>query len=165
VTRAQAGLAPPNPARLSHRTDKPWGVTKHHSASSPPRTAMDSIALWRELQREAMSGNNPNHVQFGDIEYNVGFDDFGQILIGRDTQWVGAHATSSNNVANRMTFGIAFLGMDPTTPAAMEALRAYAWCASASFGHAAIMLGHQDWARWGGIPTACPGQVLEHSHP
>ena len=165
IRREQSGLVAPNPNRLSHRVDKPWGVTKHHTGGAEPRTPQESCAIWRSLQQQAMSGQNVNHTAYGDIEYNVGFDRFGQILIGRDTQWNGAHATSRNNLANRMTFGIAYLGLDPSTPQAMEALKAYAFVASYSFGHAAIMLGHMDWVKWGGIATACPGQVLEHSHP
>lgn len=172
VTRNQCGLVLPNFSHLSTRNDKPWGITKHHTGSARPVVPLDSLRLWRELQAEAMSGNNVNHTVYGDIEYNVGFDDFGQILIGRDTRYVGAHAASKDNVANRFTFGIAYLGglvtnTDDGQPRgqAMDALKAYAYVASFVFGHAALTLGHLDWAKWGGIATSCPGPKLEHSYP
>jgi len=167
VTRDQAGLQPPNLARLSRHDphDRRWGVTKHHTAGATPHVPLDSFRIWRELQASAMSGNNVNHTRYGDIEYNVGFDDFGQILVGRDSQWVGAHAASANNVANRMTFGAAYLGR--ATRRCRPSTRSTPTCTSrpCRSEHAAITLGHKDWSRWGGIITDCPGLALELSRP
>jgi hypothetical protein len=165
ISRAQCGLATPNPARLTKRTDQVWGVTKHHTGGNRPRSASESMGQWRALQAAAMSGANVNHTRYGDIEYNVGFDDFGQILVGRGNEWVGAHATSRNNVANRQTFGAVYLGSGDPSPAAMQAFHAYCYVAGFTLGHAPLTLGHLDWVKWGGIPTACPGRLLEQSRP
>lgn len=163
VTRQQCGLAAPDTSRLSVRSDKIVGVTKHHTGGSAPRSPHDSLRLWRDLQAQAMSGNNVNHTRYGDIEYNAGFDDFGQILVGRDNRWNGAHATSNGNLANRLTLGLAYLGDNSPTPQALAAMHAYIYVASYGIGHAAWVLGHQDWIKAGGIATACPGSVLEHT--
>jgi hypothetical protein len=162
ITRAQSGLVAPRP--MTPRTDQLIGVTVHHTASAQPPVPLDSLALWRQLQADAMSGNNVNHTQYSDIEYNAAFDDFGQILVGRQNDVVGAHATSSNNIANRVTLGFAYLGnSDIHTPSsqAIAALHAYLYVVALELGHAPFVLGHKDLVGIGGIPTACPGHAVE----
>jgi hypothetical protein len=166
VTRAQSGLAAPDHSRLSPRTDPIVGVTKHHTAGETPRTPLDSLRIWREIQSSAMSGANVNHTRYGDIEYNAGFDNFGQVLVGRDNGVVGAHATSTSNVANRLTLGIAFIGSGDPTADALHALAAYVFVVAYSITHhTPLDFAHRDWARYGGIVTDCPGDVLAHSRP
>lgn len=99
--------------------------------------------------------------EYGDISYNAGCTDGGLILAGRDPRWVGAHARTLHNVANLSTYGIAYLGSGSPTPAAVQALRAYIYVVILSLGHGhpIILPGHQDWRPFGGIATACPGQL------
>lgn len=165
VPRAACGLVDPDPHRLSARTDPILGITKHHTGGNAPRDAADSRRTWRALQEQAMSGQNVNHVQYGDIEYNIGFDDFGQLLVGRPNNVVGAHATATGNVANRMTLGAAYLGIGDPSSLALEALAVYYFVAGHVIGHAPLSFAHRDWVRYGGIATACPGDLLAHSRP
>lgn len=170
-TREQIGLAPPNLSRLSRR----WpgvaflrGVTVHHTASANPRTLAESMALWREIQREAMNGNNPNGTQFGDLEYAAAFDPLGNILAGRDqARFIGAHASSDANRANETTFGYAYLGdgRQPLPAAAFNALAALCFVTALTLHLPGPMLltDHRAWRAWGGISTACCGDTLRNN--
>lgn len=164
VSRAQCGLAPPNLARLSERNPggdwraRVLGVTVHWTGGN---AGGDPHAYWRTLQAQAMSGANVNGTRYGDIEYNAGFDDAGEILDGRSNVFEGAHATSRNNIANTVTLGLAYLGAGEPTPQALAAMRAYVFVTifELHLPQPIILVGHQDWAPFGGIPTACPGSL------
>lgn len=170
-TRSQIGLAPPNPQRLSRRrpnTAPLRGATIHHTASRNPRTREESFALWREIQREAMSGNNPNGTQFGDLEYAAAFDPLGNILAGRDQGlYIGAHASSHGNIANEATFGYAYLGdgRQPLPPAAFNALAAlvYVTALTLHLPGPMVLTDHAAWRAWGGISTTCCGDKLRNN--
>lgn len=154
LNRAQCGLAPPNLSRLSHRApDQLIGVTVHCTVTP----TADPVATWRQIQAEYLSGNNVNHQAYGDLPYNDGITLDGRILTGRGHEWVGAHALSSNNLANRLTLGVALIGTgDSITPAAIRALRFYLFFATVELGHQPMLFDHYDWRALGGISTACP---------
>lgn len=150
-TRAQLGLAPPIMSHLSPRHDRVLGVTVHWTAT----TNLAPDAVWKTIQR------NEQAAGYGDIAYNAGFTDAGEILAGRDNGWVGAHATSEANVANRTTYGIAYVGNGRPTVQAVQALRAYLYVVilTLKLPHPIQLLGHQEWEPFGGIATACPGSI------
>lgn len=154
VTRAELGLAPANPAHLTSRgTDRLIGVTVHCTVTP----TADPVGTWRQIQAEYLSGNNVNHTVYGDLPYNDGITLDGRILQGRDHKWVGAHALSNTNVANRTTLGVAIIGTGANiTPAAETALRQYLYLAGLELGHAPLVFDHYDWHALGGISTACP---------
>lgn len=154
VSRAEMGLAPANTARLSLRgTDRLVGVTVHCTVTP----TADPVATWRQIQAEYLSGNNVNHTVYGDLPYNDGITLDGRILQGRDHKYVGAHAMSTTNVANRVTLGVALIGTGANiTPAAEAALRGYLYLASLELGHVPLVFDHYDWHALGGIATACP---------
>ena len=154
LTRAQCGLLPPNLNRLEVATPGQLvGVTVHCTVTP----TADPLATWRDIQSAEMRGADPSHDTYGDIAYNAGVTLDGRILTGRDRQWVGAHATSTNNVANRITIGVALIGTGGTiTPAAELALRECLALAHLAFGHAPLIFDHLDWRALGGIATSCP---------
>jgi hypothetical protein len=154
LSRADCGLAPPNTARLSLRgAERLIGVTVHCTVTP----AADPVATWRQIQREYLTGNNVNGQKYGDLPYNDGITLDGRILQGREHKYVGAHATSSQNIANRLTLGVALIGTGASiTPAAEAALRAYLYLAALELGHRALLWDHCDWRALGGISTACP---------
>lgn len=154
VTRQQMNLAPPITNRMSRRApDKLIGVTVHCTVTPSD----DPIGTWRAIQREYQSGQNVNHQVYGDLPYNDGITLDGRILQGRAHQYVGAHALSSTNVANRVTLGVAIIGTGASiAPAAITALRAYVYLATLELGHVPVLFDHYDWKTLGGIATACP---------
>lgn len=154
LTRAQCGLAPANLAHLSIRSpDRPVGITVHCTVTP----TSDPVATWRQIQQEYLSGNNVNHAVYGDIPYNDGITLDGRILQGRDHRYVGAHALSAYNVANRVTLGVALIGTGANiTPQAVTALRQYIYLATLELGHRPLLFDHYDWRALGGIATACP---------
>jgi hypothetical protein len=173
LDRTRCGLEPPNLAHLSRRTDPLVGVTVHWTDTALPNVhdvgrqvyARAALAAWQQIQREYMSGNNVNHEVYGDTPYNAAFDDTGRILAGRGNFFVGAHALVNNpnpaidNAANRFTLGLAYLGAGEPTRLALEAMDAYLYLAHYEVGHGILVLGHQEWAPFGGISTACPGSI------
>lgn len=154
VRRDQMKLAPPNLARLSiRRPDKVIGVTVHCTITP----SADPVGTWKQIQAEYLSGHNVNHEQYGDLPYNDGITMDGRILEGRAHAYVGAHAASTNNVANRTTLGVAIIGTgDNITPQAIAALRTYVYLATLELGHRPLLFDHYDWRALGGIATACP---------
>jgi hypothetical protein len=118
---------------------------------------------WHSLQTAAMSGANVNHTQYGDIEYNAGITYDGRILAGRDNKYVGAHAYSANNVANRTLLGVCILGNEPPTQAAEQALSAYLFVVTAMLHRPdpIVLCTHREIVAHGGITTDCPGGAWE----
>lgn len=151
LRRDAIGLAPPNTAHLAVRHDRVLGVTVHWTAGN----SHDAPAQWRAIQADEM------HRGYGDIAYNAGVADDGSLLEGRANGWVGAHALSGHELANRTTFGVAYIGNGNPTPAAITALKAYLFVVALELKLSApiLLLGHQDWLPFGGIPTACPGTL------
>jgi hypothetical protein len=164
-SRQDLGLAPPNTSRLSLRNGKIRGVTVHWVGV--PQEPAHPAPFWVDLQTQAMSGNNVNHTVYGDIEYNAGACESiahpgeGSIFAGRDNKYCGAHATSTNGVANQTTLGIAVIG--DLSAGVAKALQAYIYLAfmerdtSVPFS----LQGHREWVHEGGIATACPGDHVE----
>lgn len=158
VSRSTCGLAPPNLARLHVRAPgKLVGVTIHHTATG----GAFPIPTWCTIQREYMSGQNVNHEVYGDTPYNDGISGDGRIFVGRDHRFVGAHASSTNGVANELTLGVAYIGDGAhLTDAAKHTLRVYLVFATAELGRRPLLFKHSDWSAAGGIATACPGGGL-----
>lgn len=154
VSREQCGLTPANPARMTYDAFRPiFGVTVHCTVTP----AADPVATWREIQREYQSGRNVNHAAYGDIPYHDGITQDGRILAGRDHRYVGAHALSTHNIANRGTIGVALIGTgDNISPAAQSALRAWVYLMTLELGRRPLLFDHLDWRALGGISTACP---------
>jgi len=153
-TREQCGLQAPNMGRMALRpAGTVWGITAHVTVTGEN----DPLNTWREIQASYMNGHNVNHEVYGDIPYNVGITMAGDVLDGRDTRYVGAHALSAGNVANRCTNGVVFIGEgNRITPEAEEAFRVVAWTTSLTVGHRVTLLGHSDWSHFGGPITGCP---------
>lgn len=162
-TRAECGLAPANTSRLGSRFDLVTGITWHCTGSP----TADPLDKWRQIQQLAMEGKLPSRDLYGDHPYNAGIvldgEHAGAILPGRDPKWVGAHATSTHNVANRTTIGVAILGDGShLTPAALTAMSAVVYVlAFGTYKRGLLAFDHRDWRALGGIATACPGSAVE----
>lgn len=177
LTRAQWGAVAPNTAHLSKRTDRIVGVTFHHTTGA--NLGSEATAEWaRNIQRFCMADRG-----YGDIEYDamlrVYFDPHdgkprGVFVEGRSRTYVGAHAKSTGNVANRTTVGVALMGdsrdvfAHPELAPTVKALVELTWYLCA-LSHAAehvpgklLHYGHRDWETHGGTPTYCPGDPLEN---
>lgn len=159
VTRDRWGALQPNRNHLTpiDAADKrKYGGTIHHTTGAT--LGASSFITWvRNIQTYHMGT-----LGYGDIAYGTLIAPDGSVFIGRDeNSFVGAHAASAANMANRHTRGIAFLG-DLThaypTPAAQ---RAAFWCFDlmAYAGDELLAWAHQDWLHYGppALPTACPG--------
>lgn len=160
-TRQQAGLFTPNTHRLSSRTDTVVGITWHRTGE--PTT--DPLGKWKQIQQLAMLGELPSKDLYGDHPYNAGIVTSGPlagvILPGRDPRWVGAHATSTHNVANRVTLGVALIGDGTVTPAARAAVAALIYVtAFGTYRRGLLQFDHREWLGVGGIATSCPGDSL-----
>lgn len=164
-SRKDLGLVPPDLNHLGHRIGKIRGVVVHWFDDAPePQHPSET---WRELQRNAMSGNNVNHTVYGDIEYNAGACESiahpgnGSLFAGRPNEFNGGHALSHDGVANHTTLGICVLG-NKFTRAVQAALESYVYLAylgrdtSVPF----VLEGHGELVNVGGIATACPGTAL-----
>lgn len=162
VPRNQIPLDPPALDRLSLRQDQIDGVAVHWNGGPVPYNAL--YPTWHGLQTMAMSGQNVNHTAYGDIEYNAGITYDGRILAGRDNKFVGAHATSFNNVANRTLLGVCMLGNEPPTEAATQALGAYLFVVIAMLHRPdpIVLCSHREIVTHGGISTQCPGDAYEN---
>lgn len=161
-TREQCGLYTPNTGRLGSRTDLVTSLTLHCTGS----TVRDPLAKWLQIQQLAMAGQLPSGDRYGDHPYNYGLvldgAHAGAILPGRDLRWKGAHATSTGNIANRTSVGIAIIGNGETfTAAADKALAVLIFVlAFGTYKRGLQIFDHLDWAGDGGIPTACPGRAV-----
>lgn len=102
-----------------------------------------------------------NTLGYGDIAYEGAFDADGNTFGLRDNRYVGAHAQSTLNEANRKTDGIVFLeDARGWTPAA---LAAFVWWHNLyrfARHHDPTHYAHRYWGRHGGQPTFCPGDYL-----
>lgn len=158
VTRQECGLRPPNPARLTLRGGQPiWGIVAHITVTGASAPA----ATWRTIQAEYMDGHNVNHTVYGDLPYNVGISMDGRIFEGRDNRWVGAHAVSRNNVLNRQTIGVAFIGMPgQLTDAAKLAYKAIVYVTAVQLHRPMTLLCHSDAVAFGGPATSCPDEPI-----
>lgn len=178
LTRAQWEAGPPNLAHLSTRRDLVTGVTFHHTTGA--NLGHTDTAQWaRNIQRFCMVDRG-----YGDIEYNAMVRAYvdphdgkprGVIVEGRDLKYVGAHAASDGNLANRTTNGVALMGdsrdvfahaeLVPTVHALIEGV----WYLAALYRNAHRIpaklqhFGHRDWFNQGhgGTATLCPGDPLE----
>lgn len=176
LTRAQWGADTPNPHKLAKRADQIVGVTFHHTTGAN-LGSIDTAQWTRNIQRFCMGTRG-----YGDIEYDALLRAYvdphdgkprGVFVEGRNRQYVGAHAKSLKNQANRTTVGVALMG-DSRDVLANKALVpvvhdliAFTWYL-ASLAHAhehvpgkLLHFGHRDWEAAGGTPTYCPGDPLE----
>lgn len=159
LTRDELDLFQPNTHRLSTRTDLVTGITFHRTGERvKPSQTRD---VWKGIQQSAMNGTLPSGDRYGDHPYNVGVPvdgpDAGNVYIGRDTRWNGAHAASTKNVANRVTLGVAVIGDGELTPKARDAIRGVVWVAALTYRRGLFLYDHLDWKALGGIATSCPG--------
>jgi hypothetical protein len=157
VTRGQLRMRSPNAARLTPRSAIVVGITVHTTGGK----TTDPRATWANIQAAEMDGKLPPGVHYGDIAYNVGVTNSGDVLEGRNASWVGAHALSHDNVANRTTLGLAVVG-DGTTlsDAARTAIRACGFLFRAHYGRPPLWLTHRHWNSPDGSHTQCPGDPI-----
>lgn len=155
-TRQQLALPDPKPNCLAKRTDPLQGITWHWTGTDG--------TLYRpsSFQRlHAIYDYHVNHLGYCDIAYNSAFDADGNIFALRGHEWVGAHAASPNNLANRTTLGIVFLedrrGM---TAAGLNAMNLLNYFFMIENRHWPQWWAHEYWARANGTPTACPGPYI-----
>jgi hypothetical protein len=157
--RASIGLRPPNTAHLTlrtaaERTTQHMGETFHHTGAGGALFHQDPFARLRGIQAYHM-----DHLGYGDIAYEGGFDGDGNTFGLRDGIYVGAHAGSTGNIANRLTDGIVWLeDARGITTAGLQAFRwwvnLYTWV----LRRPPVVYAHRWWAEGhGGLPTACPG--------
>ena len=169
ISRADAGLRAPDVAHLTERhagTRPLVGATVHHTATPGIDTPAEAEAAWRAIQLAALDGRLESGDVYGDIPYAAGFDDWGRIYVGRaQGHYVGAHARSNLNVANETTFGVAYIGENEPTDAALEALQAYLYVVSITIHASAAaplrIMSHREWEPFGGTATDCPGDHLQ----
>lgn len=154
LDRTHLGLLPPNERRLSRRPiGNVIGVTVHCTVTPTVAPA----TTWRQIQAEYMDGHNVNHEVYGDLPYNDGITMDGAIFAGRDHGYVGAHAKSTDNMANNITLGVALIGTGQSISAQAEAaLRTWLYLVTLELGRRPILFDHLDWRALGGISTACP---------
>lgn len=151
LSRAQVGLRPADAAHLSHRSDPVVGIT-WHITDTPPA---DPLGWWRGIQADYM-----DHKGYGDIPYNGGIATDGRVLAGRDAQYVGAHALAPQNIANRMTWGIAIIDHGELTAQAEAAMRTVAGLFQLTYHRPPVHLFHSTWNMPGGSATDCPGDTV-----
>lgn len=158
VGRDQVPLTQPEPARLRARSGKPVvGITVHVTVTG----AADPLGTWRNIQGAAMGGSLPSGDIYGDIPYHDGISMDGRIIAGRNHRWVGAHAKSTNNLANEVTDGVAVIGTGAgISDAAKAALRAYIYLWTLEHHRRPLLFDHRDWWALGGIQTACPDPAI-----
>lgn len=179
LTREQWGASAPDPRHLSTRRDAIVGVTFHHTTGA--NLGSTDTAQWaRNIQRFCMADRG-----YGDIEYNAMIRAYldphthqprGDFVECRDLKWVGAHAASTDNLANRTTTGIALMGdadevlSHPELVPVVHELVNLCWYFQQlySFGHAGIKhtsrYGHREWMAKGGTATVCPESLLTIVH-
>lgn len=159
VKRDKVPLAQPITSRLAVRSGAPViGITFHVTVTG----SADPCGTWRNIQGAAMGGALPSHDHYGDIPYHDGISMDGRIIEGRSHKYVGAHATSTHNVANTTTDGLAVIGSgNGLTDAAKLAIRTYVYLWTLEHHRRPVLFDHKDWRALGGIATACPDAAVE----
>lgn len=179
MTRAQWRADPPNLARLSTRRDTIVGTTFHHTTGA--NLGSTDTAQWaRNIQHFCMATRG-----YGDIEYDAMIRAYldphdhqprGVFVEGRNLKFVGAHAASTGNVANRTTTGVALMGdatevlSHPQLAPMVRQLVDIAWYFQLLYSKAhgvkrTQRWGHREWHdHHGGTATACPGDLLAMVH-
>ena len=149
------GLPNPTGNCLKERTDSVQGITWHWTGEGGTLFHPDPLIRLRGIWNYHV-----HTLGYCDIAYNGAFDADGNLFALRDNQWVGAHAASPNNLANRTTLGIVFLedkrGM---TPAGIHAQTACDLLFEASYHRHPEWYAHEFWGKQGppAKPTYCPG--------
>ena len=161
-TRPALGLGPPVPARLSLRSANELGpgrlgITWHWTGADG--------TLYRPAPIPRLQGIWRYHVQtlgYGDIAYHGAYDGDGNTYGLRDARYVGAHAGSTDNVANRLTDGIVFLeDVRGWTAAAAEAFTWWQQLWQFVLRRRPVEYAHHWWSEGhGGLPTECPGPYV-----
>ncbi len=174
LTRAQWRATAPNLAHLSTRRDRLAGITFHHTTGANLGD-VDTATWARNIQRFCMVTRG-----YGDIEYNAMIRAYfdprdhrprGVFVEGRNVKFVGAHATSTDNLANRTTVGVALMGdadevlSHPELVPTVRALVELCWYFQHLYANANHLgrpqrWGHKEWHSHGGIATACPRDSL-----
>lgn len=160
--RAVIGLRRPNPNRLTARTPDEYGeahrgLTRHWTGATGAYGQLAAFARLRAIQRYHM-----DVLGYGDIAYEGAHDGDGNTYGLRDARYVGAHARSTANYANRLTDGIVWLEDARGWTAGAE--RGFAWWSSLyrlAHHRPPVEYAHEWWAKGkGGTVTACPGRDL-----
>lgn len=153
VSRQAVPLSPPNLAHLSVRQDPVVGITWHitdtdfHAARK----------TWAAIQHNYMVNKG-----YGDTPYNGGIniEGAGEVLAGRDAHYTGAHALSHDNLANRMTWGIAVIAPASfpvdRNPIVVAGLNLVTNLFHLTYHRPPVHLFHFSWDRPDGSSTSCP---------
>ena len=155
--RAAIGYHPVNQNRLAKRTpqqvDGQWGLSGHWQGVNVFATLPPPIERIKQIQVYELNRG------YGDVSYAGFFDSDGNTYAGRDPQWIGAHALSTNNVANIFTAGICWL--EDKRGWTDGAVAGFKWWIDlfrlAHHGRTPQLYAHSWWHAAGGIITACPG--------
>lgn len=157
-SRESLHLRAPNLQRLTLRTPAELttqniGLTGHWTGAGGTLYHVDPVTRLQQIQAYHM-----DTLHYGDIAYEGAFDSDGVLYGLRDNRFVGAHAASTNNVANRLTDGIVWL--EDARGWTQAAARAWDdWCNIWTLAHRKRPneFAHEWWVHLGGTPTACPG--------
>ncbi|HET9247711.1 MAG TPA: hypothetical protein VFO15_18045 [Xanthobacteraceae bacterium] len=157
--RDSLGLGQPVLSRLAARSDADLHlangqITWHHTGADGTLYHPDPIARLRGIWEYHV-----HTLGYGDIAYEGAFDADANTYGLRDGRWIGAHAGSTGNVANRQTNGIVFL--EDARGITHGALEAFTWWVNlskwVSGGHF-TEYAHRWWSKGhGGTGTECPG--------
>lgn len=164
--RSEIGLLAPNVQKLELRlpteiTTDNLGLTWHWTGAGGRLFHPDPLRRLRGIQAAHMApGGLGTKTGAGDIAYEGAFDADRNVYLLRDARFVGAHALSPANRANRRTNGIVFLEDERgLTPDALDAVTWWAdlfrWIERRPPQHFA----HSYWARLNGQGTECPGPL------
>lgn len=163
--RATLGLGPPVLARLQRRTaDEQHGTkvgfTRHWVGDGGTLYHPNPITRLQNIY-----GYHVHTLGYGDIAYEGAFDAGGNVYELRNSVFVGAHAGSTGNVANRLTDGIVYL--EDARGWTTDAWSAFTWWRNLFrlvLGREPIEYAHEWWAQGhGGLPTQCPGPAVRNA--
>jgi hypothetical protein len=158
--RDRLGLGAPVLDRLAERTEHEYraghaGLTLHWTGAGGRLFRPDPVVRLR-----AMWAYHVRSRGYGDIAYAGAFDADARTFGLRDSRWVGAHARSTGNVANRLTDGIVFLeDSRGWTDGANEGFEWWVNLYRLVHGRWPELWPHRWWDLHGGGGgnTACPG--------
>lgn len=160
--RTDLGLGEPVPSRLRERTEAEAGLG--HRGLTWHWTG-EGGRLFHPDPFQRLRGIWAYHVDtlgYGDVAYEGAYDADGNTFELRHPRFVGAHAQSTDNEANRVTDGIVFL--EDARGFTQAAADAFVWWTNIyrlAHRRTPEMWPHRWWGDGhGGLPTSCPGNSL-----
>lgn len=140
ITRARWGARPPK-TRITTVWGRRTEFVVHHTEGPTTQTLASIQDFHMDVRR------------WSDIAYNFLVTQDGQIWEGRGWLTIGAHATGHNTSG----IGVAYVGTNSPSDAALHSIRALYDYACAQAGHALLKRGHGQLSQ---NNTDCPGPAL-----